>query len=103
MSDVMIRVENLSKEYRLGTIGGGTVRADLSKWWAKRRGLPDPMLKIGESDHGNRDGEQIWALQDVSFAVKITLCHSTRPRHSLQKSQQKMQDYCKLQSVKFMI
>ncbi|MEZ4866316.1 MAG: ABC transporter ATP-binding protein [Caldilineaceae bacterium] len=69
MSDVVIRVENLSKEYRLGTIGGGTVREDLARWWAKRRGKADPTLKIGETDHGNRNGEQIFALQDVSFEV----------------------------------
>ena len=92
MSDVVIRVENLSKEYRLGAISGRTIRADLARWWARQCGQTDPTLKIDESDHGNRNGEQIWALQDVSFAVKITLCHSTRPRHSLQKSQQKMQD-----------
>ena len=70
MSDVVIRVENLFKEYRLGAIGGGTVREDLARWWAKRRGKADPTLKIGEADHGNRNGEQLLALQDVSFEVK---------------------------------
>jgi lipopolysaccharide transport system ATP-binding protein len=39
-------------------------------WWAKRRGKPNPLLKIGEADHGNRDGETIFALKDVSFSVK---------------------------------
>jgi len=29
-----------------------------------------PLLKIGEQDHGNRDGETIWALKDVSFKVE---------------------------------
>jgi len=33
------------------------------------RGKPNPMLRIGEKDHGNRDGEELWALRDVSFAV----------------------------------
>ena len=27
-------------------------------------------LRIGEKDHGNRDGEELWALRDVSFTVK---------------------------------
>jgi lipopolysaccharide transport system ATP-binding protein len=28
------------------------------------------MLKIGEADHGNRYGEELWALRDVSFTVE---------------------------------
>jgi ABC-type polysaccharide/polyol phosphate transport system ATPase subunit len=39
-------------------------------WWAKVRGKPNPLLKVGEQDHGNRDGETIWALKDVSFKVE---------------------------------
>ena len=34
------------------------------------RGKPNPMLRIGEADHGNRDGEEVWALKDVSFSVE---------------------------------
>jgi len=67
---ITIRIEHLSKEYRLGQIGGGTLREDLNRWWAKARRLPDPTLKIGQMDHGNRQGERIWALQDVSFEVE---------------------------------
>ena len=46
--DVVIRVEGLSKRYRLGLIGGTTLREDASRWWAKLRGQPDPTLKIGQ-------------------------------------------------------
>ena len=67
---VVIKVENLSKYYRLGVIGGGTLREDLSRWWAMKRGKPDPLLKIGEEDHGNRKDGQIWALRDVNFEVR---------------------------------
>ncbi|MFC1605444.1 ABC transporter ATP-binding protein [Pseudomonadota bacterium] len=67
---VVIKVENLSKYYRLGVIGGGTLREDLGRWWAMRRGRPDPLLKIGEEDHGNRKDGQIWALRDVNFEVR---------------------------------
>jgi ABC-type polysaccharide/polyol phosphate transport system ATPase subunit len=28
------------------------------------------LLRIGETDHGNRDGETLWALKDVSFTVE---------------------------------
>ncbi len=70
MSNTVISVENLSKAYRLGQIGTGTLSRDINVWWAKVRGKPNPMLRLGETDHGNRDGETIWALRDVSFTVK---------------------------------
>jgi len=66
----VISVENLSKVYRLGQIGSGTFANDLKLWWAKTRGKPNPLLRIGETDHGNRVGEDLWALKDVSFSVK---------------------------------
>ncbi|HLO16668.1 MAG TPA: ABC transporter ATP-binding protein [Anaerolineales bacterium] len=67
---IVISVENLSKAYRLGQIGTGTFTYDLAVWWAKLRGKPNPLLRIGETDQGNRDGETIWALKDVSFTVQ---------------------------------
>jgi lipopolysaccharide transport system ATP-binding protein len=70
MSDIAIRVENVSKRYRLGLIGGCTLAADLERWWAKVRGKPDPLLKIGQEDYANRQGEYIWALRGVSFEVQ---------------------------------
>lgn len=66
----VISVEHLSKSYRLGQIGTGTFTNDLRLWWAKVRGKPNPLLRIGETDHGNRDGETLWALKDVSFTVE---------------------------------
>lgn len=66
----VISVENLSKSYRLGQIGTGTFANDLNVWWARLRGKPNPTLRIGETDHGDRDGEELWALRDVSFTVK---------------------------------
>ena len=70
MSHTVISVENVSKYYRLGLIGGRTLRADFERWWAKVRGRPDPLLKIGQEDQSDRQGEYIWALHDVSFEVK---------------------------------
>jgi lipopolysaccharide transport system ATP-binding protein len=66
----VISVENLSKSYRLGQIDTGTFTHDLAVWWAKVRGKPNPMSRIGDPDHGNRDGDEIWALRDVSFTVE---------------------------------
>lgn len=66
----VISVERVSKAYRLGTIGGRTLRADVSRWWAKFRGKPDPLLKIGQEHHAGNIGEQFWALNDVCFEVQ---------------------------------
>ena len=48
MSDVVIRVENISKLYRLGEVGTGSLVHDVNRWWHKVRGKEDPYLKIGE-------------------------------------------------------
>ena len=70
MSATVISVQNVSKCYRLGLIGGGTLHDDFERWWAKARGRPDPLLKIGQEDQSNGQGEYIWALRDVSIEVK---------------------------------
>ena len=46
MSDVVIKVENLTKEYRLGVINHGTLAKDLQAWWARKRGKDDPNSPI---------------------------------------------------------
>src|SRR5512138_2308577 len=66
----VISIENLSKRYRLGLIGSGTLRSDLESWWARIRGHSDPTLKIDQDAHGNRFGEYIWALKELSFTVE---------------------------------
>jgi lipopolysaccharide transport system ATP-binding protein len=70
MGDIVISVENLSKIYNLGQIGTGTISNDLKVWWAKKRGKPNPLLKIGQTDHGNQDGEILLALKDINFTVQ---------------------------------
>ncbi|MCX6056507.1 MAG: ABC transporter ATP-binding protein [Chloroflexi bacterium] len=70
MPKTVISVENVSKSYQLGVINTGTFRGDLKRWWARQRGKPDPFQKIGETDHGNRQGETLWALKDINFQVQ---------------------------------
>ncbi|MFV9504987.1 MAG: ABC transporter ATP-binding protein [Oscillochloridaceae bacterium umkhey_bin13] len=65
----VISVENLSKTYRLGEISTGTFFRDFERWFARVRGKPDPYAKIGQVDQGNREGEDLMALRDVSFTV----------------------------------
>jgi len=70
--DIILKVENLSKQYRLGLIGTGTISHDLNRWWAKVRGKEDPYLKIGETNDRESKGNTnyVWALKDISFEVE---------------------------------
>jgi lipopolysaccharide transport system ATP-binding protein len=72
MSDVAIKVENLSKQYRLGLVGTGTLSHDINRFWAKVRGKEDPYLKISEvNDRTTKfESDYVWALKDINFEVK---------------------------------
>lgn len=67
----VINVENVSKLYRLGEIGTGTLSHDINRWWAKFRGKEDPFTQIGTlNDRTTNDGSQYaWALRDINFQV----------------------------------
>ncbi|MBR4657479.1 MAG: ABC transporter ATP-binding protein [Oscillospiraceae bacterium] len=65
-----IKVEHVSKEYRLGAIGGGTLKGDLQSWWAKVRHREDPNLRIDQAAGAHRKNERFLALNDVSFSAK---------------------------------
>lgn len=45
-----LKAENISKQYRLGQVGTGTLSHDLNRFWYKIRGKEDPYLKIGEAN-----------------------------------------------------
>lgn len=72
MSNTVLKVENLSKQYRLGTVGSGTLRDDMTRFWARLRGKEDPTLKIGEVNDRTTKGnsDYVWALKDINFEVK---------------------------------
>ncbi len=63
----MISIDNVTKVYRLGAIGGATLQEDFARWWAKLRGEPDPTIRIGAKTR--QRGEHFWALNGVSFTV----------------------------------
>ncbi|WP_020601225.1 ABC transporter ATP-binding protein [Spirosoma panaciterrae] len=67
----IIRVENLSKQYRLGAIGTKTIREDVQRWWHRIQGKEDPYLKIGETNDRSSKGnsDYVWALRDINFEV----------------------------------
>ncbi|HLZ17870.1 MAG TPA: polysaccharide ABC transporter ATP-binding protein [Cyclobacteriaceae bacterium] len=72
MPQTVIRVEDLSKQYRLGEVGTGTLSHDLKRWWHLVRGKEDPFLKVGEANDRTTagEGEYVWALRDINFEVR---------------------------------
>jgi lipopolysaccharide transport system ATP-binding protein len=70
--NTVIKVENLSKQYRLGLVGASTFREDTQRWWSKLRGKEDPYLNMGsENDRTIRDDSKfVWSLKDFNFEVK---------------------------------
>ena len=98
MPEIVIQIENLSKQYRLGTVGTGTLSHDLNRWWHRLRGKPDPYIKVGQVDQSpsNAKNEEspppsafsfhpsaldrrsspsslssyVWALRDINLEVK---------------------------------
>lgn len=94
---VAIRIENVSKLYRLGTVGTGTISHDLNRWWHTVRGKEDPYAKVGqvndrtqkvasddnrESSNESSDSQlatcnsrasgpdYVWALRDINLEVQ---------------------------------
>ena len=67
----IIKIDNLSKQYRLGVIGTGTLSNDLKRWWYNVRGKEDPFLKVGEVNDRAHKGssEYVWALKDINMEI----------------------------------
>ncbi|MDQ8184959.1 ABC transporter ATP-binding protein [Pelagicoccus sp. SDUM812002] len=60
MAEPIIRVENISKAFRLGVLGAGSLREDVASWWYQMR-----------NKGARRElASDFWALQDLSFEVK---------------------------------
>ena len=72
MSEIVLKVENVSKQYRLGQMGTGTITQDLNRWWHKMRGKEDPYLKVGDVNDRSVSGgsDYVWSLKDINFEVK---------------------------------
>ncbi len=75
MSETVIQIDNVSKQYRLGVIGGRRLVDDINSAAARLRGRPDPLSKVDsvprpESAVGTPRADEMWALKNVSFDVK---------------------------------
>jgi lipopolysaccharide transport system ATP-binding protein len=71
MKNISIEVDKISKQYRLGKVGTGTLKNDLNKLWYSIRGLEDPYSRVGQSNDRSKkfDSDWVWALQNISFSV----------------------------------
>ncbi len=72
MPNTVLKAENISKQYRLGQLGTGTISHDLNRAWAKMRGKEDPYLKVGDVNDRSKAGgsDYVWSLKDINFDVK---------------------------------
>jgi len=72
MSEVILKAENISKQYRLGLVGTGTLSHDLNRFWHQIRGKENPYAKVGAVNDraGNAKEEYVWAIKDINFEVK---------------------------------
>jgi lipopolysaccharide transport system ATP-binding protein len=70
--DVILKVEDISKQYRLGLVGTGTISHDLNRWWKRIIGKEDPYLKVGETNNRSEKGnsDYVWAIKNINFKVK---------------------------------
>lgn len=70
--NIAIKVENLSKQYRLGEIGTGTLSHDLNRFFAKIRGKEDPYSIVGQTNDRTAvaKSDYVWALKDINFEVE---------------------------------
>jgi lipopolysaccharide transport system ATP-binding protein len=68
----ILKATNISKQYRLGLVGTGTISHDLNRWWHLVRGKDDPFLKVGDANDRSSKAESdyVWALQDINFEVQ---------------------------------
>ena len=71
MVENVIEVSQMSKLYRLGEIGTGTLSRDLHRMIARMMGKPDPFLKVGQiNDRAVKGtGDVVYSLQDINFSI----------------------------------
>jgi lipopolysaccharide transport system ATP-binding protein len=72
MSNTVIKVENVYKQYRLGEVGTGSMKDDIKRWRYKIMGREDPFLTISEENDRNvkANSKYVWALKDICFEVQ---------------------------------
>lgn len=72
MSNEIIVAENISKLYKLGVVGIGTLSDDIKRLYANLTGKEDPTLKLGvenKRDSKENESDYVWALKDINFSI----------------------------------
>lgn len=71
MSNVVLQIENLSKIYRLGEVGSGTLSHDINRWWALLNGKEDPLSRIGQINDRTKvsDSNYVFALKEINLEI----------------------------------
>lgn len=72
MSDTVIKIENVSKLYRLGTVGTKSLQGDIKRWWATMHGKEDPYAIVGTTNSlaAKNNSDCVWALKDINLDIK---------------------------------
>lgn len=65
----LIRIENVSKRYRLGTINRGMLYKDIQSWWAHKTGKEDPHETMDEKNKKTDASGFFWALKDINLSI----------------------------------
>lgn len=71
MSDLVLKIENLGKMYRLGQFGTGTLSHDLNRFFARVRGKEDPNKLVSNKKINNPKSINnfIWVLQNINLEL----------------------------------
>ena len=68
MTSDVIKINNLYKEYHLGSVGRGTLYRDLQSLWAKIRNKPDPNSLMNSQNFNLT--KNLIALNDINLTIK---------------------------------
>ncbi len=70
MRAIAIQFDDVSKQYRLGEIGTGSLSRDLGRAWARWLGRPDPYTIVGDENNLDYAKDHVWAIRNLSFEVR---------------------------------
>ena len=94
MSDVVIQVLNLSKRYRLGVIGTGTLAHDINRWWARIRGKDDPLAKVTSTQKvGHTREPRIGRMKRIDNGATTANALLTSDTNSPNSQNSRLDDY----------
>ena len=69
MAKPIIQAEDISKVYRLGTLGSGSVKKDIKRWWLKNVTKKESKYFGGVIGENDDPDQSFWALSNVSFEI----------------------------------